>query len=536
VCIPWLLLASPEVEKPVIREVHFRGLADQGQLSSPFEVGESLTPRLLENGIRNVARQLSALGYLQAEVSVDTTMTGQQVTLALDVVPGETAVLGQWRVEGDIAGNEGGFRPLLHATGRPATHYELQRSVQSVRAAYAARGYVSARVWLNTVSIQEGIVTPTLRTEKGAPARLSFLAFTGSDLSRLVLSKSAGFRPGMVCSDGLADMLGLALERSGLVHVRSRRLVRSGKRYGIEYTVERRRNSDVQVAIGYFPSSEEWSGHAALSTNSLLGTGRRLLGSWQSMGGETRYEIGYTEPWLFGSWFDLVVGAWHRAVDSSGSQTRAGIALWYDAGQELAFGIESSVEWTVAADSATNARTVWATTGVGIDTRNSRDWPTRGYAVSAKTSAGQRTRLAGRSFVGSAEVDLEQHGPGLGRLGLYNALHGRALLAGDSLAEAELHRIGGAGSVRGYSEASLAGGQVAWSNTELRFRVGEQLSAYPFVDIGLVHSSGGWMLRPGYGLGVGIRTNLGVLSLDYGLGRWSAPLEGLLHLSLSAAF
>jgi Outer membrane protein/protective antigen OMA87 len=89
--------------------------------------------------------------------------------------------------------------------------------------------------------------------------------------------------------------------------------------------------------------------------------------------------------------------------------------------------------------------------------------------------------------------------------------------------------IGGAETLRGYPEDRFWGKNAALLSFEFRQPIEKAFTAVFFVDIG--HAWGGYpsvndflqrdRFRPevGYGLGVRVRTPLGPLRIDYGIGR-----------------
>jgi outer membrane protein insertion porin family len=102
--------------------------------------------------------------------------------------------------------------------------------------------------------------------------------------------------------------------------------------------------------------------------------------------------------------------------------------------------------------------------------------------------------------------------------------------------------VGGAETLRGYPEDRFWGKNAALLSFEFRQPIEKAFTAVFFVDIG--HAWGGYpgvneftqhgSFRPevGYGLGIRVRTPLGPLRIDYGIGRDG----GRTHFSVGQVF
>ena len=102
----------------------------------------------------------------------------------------------------------------------------------------------------------------------------------------------------------------------------------------------------------------------------------------------------------------------------------------------------------------------------------------------------------------------------------------------DSLLETELIPLGGARTLRGYTEEEFRSKLAFWSRHELRWG-SESFSLYPLFDVALIEVTG---FAAGYGAGIAVATPIGRLELEAALpwrGTWD---QAKLHLSLGAEF
>lgn len=166
--------------------------------------------------------------------------------------------------------------------------------------------------------------------------------------------------------------------------------------------------------------------------------------------------------------------------------------------------------------------------GVGLNT-NTVDhpfFPTEGYKNDVylelgTTLFGGTSAYAKLSLEHSRFFEVKDGGYVLALRGM-----GGRLLGG-SLPEADKFRIGGADTLRGYSygdsSLGLVGDNMLVMNAEFRFPIVEKVQGVVFTDWGTTWNQGQSFnmkdLKNSFGIGVRLDTPLGLLRLDYGLGK-----------------
>lgn len=105
----------------------------------------------------------------------------------------------------------------------------------------------------------------------------------------------------------------------------------------------------------------------------------------------------------------------------------------------------------------------------------------------------------------------------------------------------EQYKMGGYGSLRGYHEDEFSSYRVGWTSYELRYRLNPDSRIYAFFDQGFLGKADNKLKTDIYGLGGGIKlkTRLGIMGLEYGLGyrdkRFSRVGLGMIHAGLDFA-
>lgn len=149
--------------------------------------------------------------------------------------------------------------------------------------------------------------------------------------------------------------------------------------------------------------------------------------------------------------------------------------------------------------------------------------PSQGTELNFRLSAGRRYGDDMNPGVkGNLSLDLRHYLPFGKNISLKTALNSRYILAED-LYRNELVRLGGIGSMRAYQTSSFWTSAYALCSADLIFYPDENSSLYVFAESGIISSDFGVAEGTFYpfagGAGVLITTNLGGLSLSYGVGR-----------------
>ena len=142
--------------------------------------------------------------------------------------------------------------------------------------------------------------------------------------------------------------------------------------------------------------------------------------------------------------------------------------------------------------------------------------------MSMVTGTGVANREGSAKARWSLEVGGAAHLPLISRWAVMVAATGKSLVTDEvMLVPAELFRVGGQGSIRGYSDREFAFRSVAFGQLELLMYLGDQTSLYVFGDGGAgftdkitFHRSDRTVLL-GYGVGIRAPTRIGTLSIEW---------------------
>lgn len=316
--------------------------------------------------------------------------------------------------------------------------------------------------------------------------------------------------------------------------------------------------------IGYIPSTTNddegyFTGLVDLSLRNLFGTGRRLDARWQKETKTTQeLEFKYTEPWIFGLPVNVNLGFAQRIQDSTYIKRTVNVKTETGISSNLTLSLVGGYERVIPSIDDNmqssgvlifNSRLLSAGFEVKIDTRDYIYNPTSGILYRINYIAGQKKiynyydftsyNIPSEFTVQKGVINLENYFSFFKRQSLLIGFHGGEIRS-TKTDIADMFRIGGSNSVRGYREDQFIATRVIWSNIELRYSLTRKTFASLFYDYGyfkkpadeiynIVEQSG---FIFGYGAGVRVETPLGIFGVNYALGKGDTILEGKIHFGI----
>lgn len=331
--------------------------------------------------------------------------------------------------------------------------------------------------------------------------------------------------------------------------------------YIVTYVLKEARTGSAGIGAGY-SSTEKLIGYIEVSESNFLGRLQTVNVNWQFGKGRSSYSLGFYDPWIDAKQTSFGINLYNRtrAVtrewDKSSFQwngegdppceirydelTRGGNAsigrpLKQNMRLSLSLRIDGTelvplpqegkaktekAEWAWLPGKNPSGDTRSLTLSLTGDTRDYYMNPTKGFYWRASAET------AGRLLGGSYTFSKYQGEGSTYREVRPNQVFAVRLSGGTStgaLPPHEQYRIGGAETLRGYNYGEFYGDSMLLANAEYRFRILKGVQGVVFVDTG-----GIWLkdeeidvegFSTGAGLGVRVETPIGMLRIDYGIGK-----------------
>lgn len=299
----------------------------------------------------------------------------------------------------------------------------------------------------------------------------------------------------------------------------------------VVFELEERKTGMASFGAGY-SSQEGFLGYVEVADENFLGRGQRANVRWEFGRQKNAYELGFYEPYLFGSTTSFGINLYNSTreftqnLNQIESRRRGGdITLGRPLGEfTRGFIGYSMYDWKslenglLADEGETRSITLSAVT----DTRDHPFSPTKGF----------RTRFAverAGGFLGGTDEFTKYDGTYSTYIKIgekdRQALALRAMLGhgqspGGGLKDEHKFRVGGADTLRGYGE--MRGDRQLVMNAEFRLPLSEAVEAAVFTDFGNAFNYNESFsldkLKVGYGVGLRLDTPLGMIRIDYGIG------------------
>ncbi len=435
--------------------------------------------------------------------------------------------------------------------GRPLTQVQVTRTTLDSTAAPRLHLSIAVeegpRLWLERIEVPE-----EARTSPGLIARLAGLS-VGDVL--------AGYDPEAIRTSLQESDLFRSVESPTMT-------VASDGGAVLRIPVEESAPGAFDLAIGYLPPSEGPDGGQVVGSGHLLlehlfGGGREVDLSLDQRPGQTSiFDLSLADPYIFGFPFrvegrfrgeqrDSTYGErayrldvgyqFHRALTVSGRVSR-----------EVVKPGQAGVRLRDGRQRIPRSHTVFYGVGLRYESVDRPDNPRRGVRVDVHVDQGRKQRSRQRV---TAEGDTTRDRMSLrqerfqGTVRAYVPLFDRqvfvvggdgSVLRSRAYDRSDLFRFGGAQSLRGYDEDRFLGNVTVRGLLEYRVQLDRQSYVYAFGDLGYVErpslgerpATRDW--HPGYGLGIQVRTGIGLISTTYALNpEVGTPLDGRLHFGLS---
>lgn len=550
---------------------------DDIQNWADVNTGMKIYPGIIDSVKSGIAEHFAEYGYVNAnfdgtklDINTDTT----DVTLFIKVNEGEPAVVRKV----NISGTDSLFTDKINEIfsfleNQNFNKFNLEEDISSSLTFYENNGYPFAKIIISSIEFQydtlseKSTASINLKVDEGTYSKIDKIEIIGNDKTAdYVILRELRIDVGEIYSQNLIDELPKRLNRLRFFEpvAKPEFFINSKNKGVLVLRIKEKQTNNFDGIIGYIPGTGNQKGYLTglvnVSLRNLFGTGRAAAIRWQQYDRFSQdLELKYLEPWLFGYPFNLNASLFQRKQDSSYVQRKLEGSLEYLATESISASVFISTESVIPTDNGNNVFSVFnstsVTTGINlkIDTRDDPYAPTEGilfmnsYSYSKKKINGPPQFLTPnvQRNVNFQRITLDLSGfyELFSRQIVALGVHGREL-RGNNFEVSDLYKLGGANTLRGYTEEQFLGNRIFWSNFEYRLLLQKRTYGFLFFDTGYflrdaepdknIDKQEGF--RIGYGLGLNIETNLGVLSVSFALAKGDSFSDGKIHFGIVNEF
>ncbi|WP_408955177.1 outer membrane protein assembly factor [Natroniella sp. ANB-PHB2] len=420
----------------------------------------------------------------------------------------------------------------------------LDQGVERINEYYQEQGYMLAQVVDVTIKEQDQL---KITIDEG---RLNSLIITGNEETEdFVIERELSLKEGQVFN--IEQMWNDFRKLYNLGYFKDIRpdfkpVPGDSQAVDLVVEIEEQKTGTFSIGGGY-SSAAGWTGMVDVEKDNLFGRGQRVNLSWE-FGDTTNYELGFYEPWAFGTEtslnFNLYRTEYDDAVDNVARRQGGDITFGHPLADDITGYLKldyhnTRYEEELERDDE-NTRSV--TLKTIRDTRDNIFSPRSG---SRQELSVERAGFGGDTEFTKYETDLRNYLPA--RETDTWAFRLKTGLSDGDLPTGERYALTGLNEVRGYSSdyydrdngaavnGFVDGDAMLVSNLEYRFGIVDNVTGVAFADAGRTFASNSDIslndLNYSVGLGARFNTPIGQLGLDYGYAP-EGELEDKTNLSI----
>ncbi len=423
---------------------------------------------------------------------------------------------------------------------------------------FAENGYPFAQLVFDSLRLArlnswETEISAGLLIEPGPLIRLDSIGISGNTLTKeRVIRRQLGLKKGDIYRASRIKTAQDNLNRLGIFStVGKPQLFYENEKALLQIDVREGNTNAFNGVAGYNPGSDGRSGYLTgiidLRFGNLLGSGRQISARWEKRNRDAQeLALHYREPWIFKLPLHVSGGFEQLIQDTLYVERRFNLEADLPLRRILHFTgrlWRKSINPDLAGQTIFNiekSTAIAAGFGLQVDTMDDQYNPRRGVFYATMIESVRKDAVS-RFRQQKLSVDVRWALP-LRRFQVFHAaMHWRHITSDEIRIDfADQYRLGGARSLRGYREEQFRGQRIAWLNLEYRYLLASRSRAFIFYDAGYVYqkkTTGIFEQTLGsVGLGVRMETRLGIVGLDYGLGRGDGLSQGKVHVRLTNSF
>lgn len=502
-------------------------------------------------------------GYLQAEIknySLKFTADSQSVDININISEGQIVKIGKIIFKGNKFFTDTQIKAMFET--KPMNVLDdnkLTNDIASLLRAYEANSIPFSKVSVGDISIYYENGKPYLKIEvdiiEGTKIKIDEIKIRGNETTNdNVISRELRLKPDRTITRELLESFKRRLERLNIfdkVEDPKVYTLKASKKTGLLIEVKEGNTNTFDGIIGYVPPVSDnekgyFTGLVNLSFRNIFGTGRRLDARWQQEVRATQeLEFRYTEPYIFSLPVNVGAGFLQRIQDTTYTKRNLDIRSElfitdYFSGSLLA-GYERVIPSTDSNIVAivSDSRTLYTGVELRYDSRDYIYNPSSGILFNIAYTYGDKKIFAGEGN----DYSIQKFNT---KIDLYHSFFKRqsvllslsaAQVSTGHLEDADYIRVGGNKNIRGYREEQFLATKLAYGNFEFRYSLARRSYIYALFDAGYYFKESDVILKSpeqkdflvGYGFGIQIESGIGIIGINYALGRGDTFLDGKIH-------
>lgn len=465
--------------------------------------------------------------------------------------------------------SEIGFREKIYLN-KKLNYKEVTRLLEKIITYYENNGHPFASAGLEKVEIFENTISAELNVVVNKEVKIDSVLIKGTArVTPVYLQSYIGIKQGGLYNESRIRNISPRIKELQFVREKEPfHILFSEKETKLVLELEKRKASQFDGIIGLLPDNVTGqllvTGDVQLKLQNAFGRGELIDLNWRSLKKNTQdLKLKLAYPFLFSTPFGIDYDFKLYKLDTTYIDVYNSIGLQYlltggnyfkvtysnkKSSLLSTHGLEFVTTLPVYADVSTNFYGL----GIKFEKLDYRFNPRKGFSVVMNGSVGSKSiaenpklnpvvydKVQLKSVQYTGDATLAAYVPLVGKSVIKFSLQ-TAFIAGPSLFQNELFRIGGLKTLRGFDEESIRASAFGIATVEYRFLLEQNSYLHAFFDQAYYenNASGTYVKDSPYGFGAGVsfETKAGIFSLDYALGsQFSNPIylkSGKIHFGI----
>ncbi len=542
-----------------------------------ISVGEKIFKGIMDSVKSNLAYNFENEGYMNCDFSESKLVVppdSQNISVILDINENDPTYFNHFYITfSDSIKDQQIIQNFSFLDGQVYNKYDIENNINNELVFFENNGYPFAQITINSVyfyknSSGRNLADLYININKGRKRFIDRIDIDGNTTTNdNVILRELGIKKGDEYSQQEIDDIPRRLNKLSIFEPveKPKYYINSENKGVLLIQVKEKQTNNFDGIIGYVPSTGPGQGGyltglVDVSLRNLFGTGRAASIHWQQYEKNSQeLELKYLEPWVFGYPFNITGDLYQKKQDTTYIQRKFEVDIEYIATDILSGSVTLASEAVIPTQTDSTIFTVYNSSSfvsgisLKLDTRDDPYSPTSGvlfinsYSISHKKINGPSQfltpELQRNVTLQRLSVDLEGYYQIFDRQVIAAGIHGREL-RGPSFEISDLFQLGGANTLRGYTENQFLGSRILWTNLEYRFLLTKRTFMFPFLDtgyfyvpsepnLGILHQEG---FKIGYGVGIDLETSFGVLAVSFALAQGDNFSEGKIHFGIVNEF
>jgi len=503
---------------------------------------EEFSYEKLNRNIENILQLYFSRGFYLTKIStpeVIPSQDGKGVSIKLGIDEGHRLLIKDITFKGNKYFSQEKLRTYLSMhKNSPFSIQKANYDMKMIGTIYSEKGYPFCKVSLDSLKIVEDSLFLNYNIKENELVRISDIIFKGNTVTKeKTLELFLNFQ-----ENEIYDSRKIERARKNLLqkkYIESVEIIPVNN-WQIMVTIKEKSMSHFQGVLGLasskkdIPFAERLTGFIDFSFLNILGTDREVQFKWNKLTSKSsEFYISYREPFILAQQISAEGSLRRKTVDTTYVNTDLRVASFFTMKNYSRIGLQytysSSIEDTVSIDR----------NGVGaILEINKLDYPInprKGYKNSTNYTIRWRSKKSYDQII-SEEIEV------IIPLNYYNVFFLKGLTKliftkNDTLSNYDKYSFGGYESLRGFVDNQFTAAKFGIISFEYRYLLSRDSRAFMFVDYSYCKE---YKSLIGVGLGVRLKSKIGIINIDYGIGYqdgiWTNPLQGTVHFGLETGF